>query len=164
MDIILSLLLITFFIHHENSGSSEIWLSTAYSASCTGKDYLTSLTWFQVELPSFHCMETSHPLVVSLLLLFPLDIWITESPTLICVPSVRESMMALNNKKRCPSWSTWENKLLVIALAVITVLYPSAYSTPYILMSRIGLSAAIPIGLPSLSFNLLLNLANSCSS
>ena len=97
LDMILSLLLITFFIHHANAGSSTIWLSTAYSASCTGKGYLTSLTWFQGELPYFHCMETSHPLVVSLLLLFPLEIWITDSPTLICVPSVRKSMMALNN-------------------------------------------------------------------
>ena len=99
LDTILSLLLSTFFIQHANAGSSAIWLSTAYSSGCTGKYYLTSLTWFQVEIPSFRCMETSHTLMVSLLLLFPLDTWITESPTLICVPSVRESMMALNNKK-----------------------------------------------------------------
>ena len=54
LDMILSLFLGTFFIHHANAGSSAIWLGTAYSASCTGKDSLTSLTWFQVELPSFH--------------------------------------------------------------------------------------------------------------
>ena len=106
LDMILSLFLSTFFIHHANAGSSTIWLCTAYSASCTGKDSLTSLTWFQIELPSFYCMQTSHHLVVSLLLLFTLDIWIKQSTFLICVPSVHESMMALNNKKRCPSWST----------------------------------------------------------
>ena len=62
LDIILSLFLSTFFIHHANDGLSTISLSTVYSASCTGKDSLTS---FQVELPSFHCMKTSHFLVVS---------------------------------------------------------------------------------------------------
>ena len=34
-------------------------------------------------------IQTSHLLVVSLLLLFPLDIWIKESPSFICVLSVR---------------------------------------------------------------------------
>ena len=164
LDMILSLLLSTFFIQHANAGSSAIWLCTMYSSSCTRKDYLTSLTWFQVELLSFHCMETYHPLVVSLLLLFPLYIWITESPTLICVASVCRSMMALNNRKLCPSCLTWESTLFVIALYVITILYPSSYSTPYIHMSRIGLSAVIPIGLQFLSFNLLLTLANSGQS
>ena len=70
-------------------------------------------------------------------------------------------MMALNNKKRFPYWSTWENKLLDIVLAVITVLYQSEYSTLYILVSRIAFYAAIPIGLPSLSFNLLLTIVSS---
>ena len=36
---------------------SAIWLSTAYSASCTRKDSLTSLTWFQVEIPYLHSMQ-----------------------------------------------------------------------------------------------------------
>ena len=76
LDMILSIFLITFFIHHANSGSFMIWLSTAYSTSCTRKDSLTSLTWFQVELPYFHCMQTYHHLVVSILLLFTLEIWI----------------------------------------------------------------------------------------
>ena len=98
LDIILSLFLSTFFIHHVNAGSSAIWLSTAYSASCTGGDSMTSLTWFQVELQSFHFMQTSNPLVVSILLLFTLDIWIKYSPSLICVLSVRKYMMVLNNK------------------------------------------------------------------
>ena len=105
-------------------------------------------------------MQTSHTLVVSLLLLFPFDTWIKESPLLIFVPSVRESMMALNNNKSRPSWLTRENKLIAIALSVITVLYPSAYSNSYILVSSIGSSAAIPICLPSFSFNLLLTIAN----
>ena len=48
LDMIPSLLLSTFFIQHAKSGSSVIWLSTAYSSSFTVKDYLTSLTWFQV--------------------------------------------------------------------------------------------------------------------
>ena len=103
LDMILSIFLSTFFFHNANYGSSAIWLSTAYSSSCTGKDSLTSLTWFQVELPYFYFMKTSHPLVVSLLLLFTFDIWIKESPSLICVPLVREYMMALNNTKCCPS-------------------------------------------------------------
>ena len=161
LDMILSLFLITFFIQHTNSCSSTICLSTAYSSSCTRKYSLISLTWFQVELPYFHFMKTSHPLVVYSLLLFPLDIWIKESPSLICVISVRKSMMALNNTKSCPCWSTWENKFLYIALAVISILYPSAYSNSYILVSSIGLSAAITIGLPYLSFHLLLTLENS---
>ena len=127
LDMILSIFLSTFCIHHANAGSSVIWLSTVYSASCTGKDSLTSLTCFQVEPPSFHCMRTSHPLVVSLLLLLPLDIWIKESPSLICVPLVQKSIMTLNNKKLCPCWSTWENKLLDIALDDIAILYPPAY-------------------------------------
>ena len=127
LDMILSLFLSTLFIHHANAGSSEIWLSTAYSASFTGKDSLTSLTWFQVELPSFQCMKTSQPLVVSFLLFFPLDTWIKDSTSLIYVPLVRESTMALNIEKRCLSWSTWENKLLAIVLAVITVFNPSSY-------------------------------------
>ena len=75
LDMILSFFLSTLFIHHANAGSSAICLSTAYSSSRTRKDSLTSLTWFQVELPYLHCMQTSHPLVISLLLLFPLDIW-----------------------------------------------------------------------------------------
>ena len=64
LDIIMSPFLSTFFIHHANAGLSAIWLSTAYSASCTGRDSLTSLTWFQVEPPYFHCMKNPHPLVV----------------------------------------------------------------------------------------------------
>ena len=102
LDMILYLFLINIFVHNANAGSSEILLSTAYSDSCTRKDSFNSLTWFQVETQSFHCMQTSHPLVVYLLLLFPLDIWIKESPSLICVTLIRESMMVLNNKKRCP--------------------------------------------------------------
>ena len=90
--------------------------------------------------------------MVSILLLFPLDKGIKYPPSLICVTSIHKYMMALNNTKRFPSWSTWENKLLAIALAVIAVLYPSAYSTSYTLVSRIELSAAIPIGIPSLYF------------
>ena len=97
MDMILSLFLSSFFIHHANSGSSEIWLSTTYSTSYNGNDSLTPLTWFQVELPYFHFRQTSHPLVVSLLLLFPLYICIKYSPSLICVPLLHESIMALNN-------------------------------------------------------------------
>ena len=143
-----------------NSGSSAILLSNAYSTSCARKDSLASLTWFQVELPSLHCMQNSHPLVVSLLLLFPLEIWIKAHPSLMFVPSLHESMMASNNTKHSPYCSTWENKLLAVSLAVIAVLYPSACLTSYILVSGIGLSAAIPIGLPSLFFNILLNLAN----
>ena len=161
LDMILSLFLSTFFIHHANASQSTIWLSTAYSDSSTGKDSLTSLTWFQLELPYFHYMLTSHPLVVYLLLLFPLDIWIKKSPSLIGVPLLRKSIMALNNKKCCPSWWTWENKLLTIALAVIAVFYPSSYSTSYIVVSRIGLCAEIPIGLSYFSFNLLLTHTNS---
>ena len=88
LDMILSLLLSTLFIHHAHAGSSAIWFSTEYSDTCTRKDSLTYLNWFQVELLSFHCMQTYHPLVVSLLLLFSLDIWIKESSSLICVPSV----------------------------------------------------------------------------
>ena len=106
-------------------------------------------------------MKTSHTLVVSLLLLFLLYIWIKTPPLIIFVPSVRKSMMASNNIKCCPSWSTLENKLLAIALAITDVLYPSAYSTSYILVSSIEFSAASPIGLPSFSFNILLTLANS---
>ena len=158
---ILSLFLSNLFIQHENSGSSAIWLITAYSASFTTKDSLTSLTWFQVELPYFHWIQTSYPLVVSLLILFPLDIWIKASPSLICVSLVRESMMASNNTKYCLSWSTWENKLLSILLAVIYVFYPSSYSTLYILVSRVGLPATILIVLPYLSFNFFFTLANS---
>ena len=48
LDMILSLLLSNFFIHHSNAGSFAIWLSTAYSSSCIRKDSLTSLNWFQV--------------------------------------------------------------------------------------------------------------------
>ena len=69
-------------------------------------------------------------------------------------------MTASNKTKRCPYWSTWADNLLAIALAVIAVLYSSAYSTSYILVSSIGLAAAITLGRPSLSFNLLLTLAN----
>ena len=151
-DMILSLFLSTFFIHHANYGLSAVWLSIVYSASCTGKESLTFLTWFQFEPPYFQYMQTSHPLVVSLLLLFQLDIWIKASPSLICVLPIRESMMAPNNAKHCPSWSIWANKLLDIALAVIAVLYPSEYSTLYILVSRIGLSDVIPIGIPCIFF------------
>ena len=98
LDMILYLFLSNLFIHHTNYGSSAIWLSTAYSDSCTGKESLTSLTWFRVELPYFHWMQTSHPLVVSLVLFFKLDIWINVPPSLICVPSVCESMTESNNK------------------------------------------------------------------
>ena len=90
---ILSLFLSMFFIYHAISVSYVIWLSTAYSNIFTRKDSLTSLTWFQVELPYFHFMQTAHPLVVSLLLLFTLYIWIKESPCLICAPSVRKYMV-----------------------------------------------------------------------
>ena len=48
LDMILSLFLNTFFIHHANAGLSVICLSTAYSYNCTMKDSLTSLTWFQI--------------------------------------------------------------------------------------------------------------------
>ena len=44
LDIIMSLLLSTFFIHHTNTGLYAIRLSTLYSASSAGKDSLTSLT------------------------------------------------------------------------------------------------------------------------
>ena len=100
LDMILSIFLIILFIHHANTGSSEICLSTAYSASFTGKEYLMSLTWFQVELPYLHFMQTSHPLVVSLLPLFPLYVWIKVSPFLICLPSVRKYMMESNGVQR----------------------------------------------------------------
>ena len=80
LDMILSLFLNTFFIHHGNAGLSATFLSTKYSDICTRKESLTSLTRFQVEIPYLHCMQTSHTLMVSILLFFPLDIWIKESP------------------------------------------------------------------------------------
>ena len=56
-DMILSLFLGNFFIHHANDGSSAILLNNLYLASYTEKESLTYLTWFQVEIPSFHRMK-----------------------------------------------------------------------------------------------------------
>ena len=71
--------------HQANAGSMVIFAATAYSAVCTGKDSLRSFNDIQFVLPSFHCARSSHPVVVSRLLLIPVPVvtnasWSLNSP------------------------------------------------------------------------------------
>ena len=83
-DTMRSLFFRTYLIHHAKAGCSDILFCTVYSVSCTGYASFMSLTWFHVELPYFHWIHTYQPLVVSRLLLFPLEMWMNASSDLIC--------------------------------------------------------------------------------
>ena len=159
-DTMWSLFFRTYLIHHSEAGCSYTLFFTAYSTRCTGYASFTSLNWFHMDLPSFHWIHTSQPLVVSRILLFPLEMWMNASYDLICDPSVRQSIISSKSKNLCPSWSTCANRLLAMALTDMATLWPSSYSTLYIQESSMGFLDAVPIGRPSFSFSRLAALAN----
>ena len=160
-DIILFFFWRTCFVHHANAGSPAIRRCVAYSASCTGYEFLTSFMAIQLVLPSFHSIRISHPTVVSRLRLVPLRAVRKASCSFTSFPSVRWSIISWNKTCLLPSSSTWANILSAIALAARDALWPSLYSTSYILVSRIGFLCATPIGNPFPSLKRFVTRANS---
>jgi hypothetical protein len=75
--------------HHAKAGSFEICVATKYSASYTGYVSLASFNGTRVVLPSFHWMRTSHPTVVSLRRLVPIDVITKPSFWLLKLVPVR---------------------------------------------------------------------------
>ena len=65
--------------HQAKAGSMAIFAATVYSAVCTGYDSLRSFCDTQFILPSFHCARSSHPMVVSRLLLDPVPVVMNAS-------------------------------------------------------------------------------------
>ena len=78
-DMIRFLFFNVYRIHQAKTGSMAIFAATAYSAVCTGYDSLRSFSDTQFVLPSFHCARSSHPMVVSRLLLVPVPVVMNAS-------------------------------------------------------------------------------------
>ena len=84
-DLTLDMIQFLFFnvcgTHQAKAGSIAIFAATAYSAVCTGYASLRSFSDTQFLLPSFHCARSSHPMVVSRLLLVPVPVVMNPSVT-----------------------------------------------------------------------------------
>ena len=150
----------TCLIHKSKEGSVATFFKTAYSAICTKYNSLTFFNWFHVDLTSLHWIHISRIFVLSWWRLWPLDMWMNASSYLISIPSFLWIIISLKRANLIPSWSTCANKLLEMLFAEISAMCTSAYSTLYILVSRIGLSDAMPIGRTSFYFILFFTVEN----
>jgi hypothetical protein len=100
-----------------------------------------------------------HPIVVSQRRRVRDQFVLNVSCCLISFPLVQNPMILSSITCRFPLSSICENRLSAIAFAAREALWPSGNSTSYTLVSRIGLSFAVPIGSRSLSLNRLVTLA-----
>ena len=75
--------------HHANAGSIDIRVARANMATSTRQDSFISFKDTQFVLPSFHSINSSHPLVVSCLRLVPVLVVINVSCCFSSVPFVQ---------------------------------------------------------------------------